>query len=77
MWALTYVGVSVLDHVFLNLNRFYMAVVMVTPMVVVMLAAMHFMFQNKRLNIVIYAVSAVVFVATFFAIRNQAFVGDV
>lgn len=35
--ALTYVGVAELDHVFLNVNRFYMAVVMVAPTVIVML----------------------------------------
>ena len=77
MWSLTYVGVAALDHVFLNVNRFYMAVVMVAPMVLVMLAFMHHMFGNKRLNIALYAVSALVFVSAFAAIRAQAFVGDV
>ena len=76
MWALTYVGVAALDHVFLNVNRFYMAVVMVAPMVVVMLAAMRHMFENKRLNIALYAGSAIVFIAAFGAIRAQTFVGD-
>ena len=77
MWSLTYVGVAALDHVFLNLNRFYMAAVMVAPMVVVMLVFMSHMFGNKRLNIALYSVSALVFVAAFAAIRTQAFVGDV
>ena len=77
MWSLTYVGVAALDHVFLNVNRFYMAVVMVAPMVVVMLAFMSHMFGNKRVNIALYALSAVVFVGAFAAIRAQAFVGDV
>lgn len=76
MWALTYVGVAVFDHIFLNLNRFYMAVVMVAPMVIIMLTAMRHMFQNTRLNIGIYAVSAIVFVGAFAAIRAQTFVGD-
>jgi uncharacterized protein (DUF305 family) len=76
MWALTYVGVAALDHVFLNVNRFYMAVVMVAPMVVVMLTAMSHMFPNKRLNAAVYAASALVFIAAFVAIRSQTFVGD-
>jgi uncharacterized protein (DUF305 family) len=76
MWALTYVGVAALDHIFWNLNRFYMAVVMVAPMVIVMLTAMRHMFQNTRLNIALYAVSAVVFVAAFAAIRTQTLIGD-
>ena len=76
MWALTYSGVAAFDHILLNANRFYMAVVMVAPMIVVMLAAMRHMFGNKRLNIAIYALSAIVFVAAFSAIREQIFVGD-
>lgn len=76
MWALTYSGVYAFDHIFLNLNRFYMPVLMVAPMVVVMLVAMRHMFENKRLNIAIYAGSAVVFVAAFVGIQRQVFVGD-
>ena len=76
MWALTYIGVAALDHIFLNLNRFYMAVVMVAPMVIVMLTAMSHMFPNRRLNMAIYAASAVVFIVAFTAIRVQTFVGD-
>ena len=76
MWALTYSGVYAFDHIFLNLNRFYMAVLMVAPMVVVMLVAMRHMFENKGLNIAIYAASAVLFVAAFSAIQNQWAVGD-
>ena len=76
MWALTYSGVYAWDHIFVNLNRFYMAVLMVAPMVVVMLVAMRHMFDNARLNTAIYAVSAVVFVGAFAAIQQQWAVGD-
>jgi uncharacterized protein (DUF305 family) len=64
------------DHIWLNLNRFYMAVVMVAPMVIVMLTAMSHMFPKKRLNVGVYLVSAIVFIAAFVAIRAQVFVGD-
>ena len=76
MWALTYSGVYAWDHIFINLNRFYMAALMVAPMVVVMLVAMRHMFDNMRLNIAIYATSAIVFVTAFTAIQNQWAVGD-
>ena len=76
MWALTYVGVAAFDHILLNVNRLYMAVVMVAPMAIVMLAVMKHMFQNKRLNSLLYVASAVVFLAAFLAIRAQVFVGD-
>ena len=77
MWALTYVGVAAFDHIFLNLNRFYMAVVMVAPMIIVMLTAMSHMFPNKRLNLGLYVISTLVCIAAFAAIRVQTFVGDV
>lgn len=76
MWALTYVGVARLAHVHLNLNRFYMAVVMVAPMVFVMLVAMRHMFTRSRLNAVLKVASALVFLGAFLAIRTQVFVGD-
>jgi hypothetical protein len=76
MFALTYVGVNALDDVFVNLNRFYMAVVMVAPMVILMLIFMSHMFANRVVNIVLYAASAAVFLGAFVAIRAQAFVGD-
>ena len=76
MWALTYSGVAAFEHIYLNLNRFYMAVLMVAPMAVVMVVAMRHMFPNQRLNAGILAVSAIVFLGAFAAIRTQAFVGD-
>ena len=76
MWALTYSGVYAWDHILVNLNRFYMAVLMVAPMVVVMLVAMRHMFENRRLNLILHALSAVVFVVAFAAIQNQWAVGD-
>ena len=76
MWALTYSGVAAWDQIFINLDRFYMAALMVAPMVVVMLVAMRHMFDNMRLNIAIHSVSAVVFVLAFAAIQNQWAVGD-
>jgi uncharacterized protein (DUF305 family) len=76
MWALTYVGVASFEHVHLNWNRFYMAVVMVAPMAVVMLLAMRHMFPNRRANIAILAAGLVVFISAFAAIRAQVFVDD-
>ena len=76
MFALTYVGVNVIGDIYLNLNRFYMALIMVAPMVILMLFFMGRMFEHKRLNALLYGASAVVFLTAFLAIRTQAFVGD-
>ncbi len=76
MFALTYSGVFRFDHIYPNLNRFYMAVIMVAPMVIFMMIFMGHMFGNKKLNIALYSISALTFVAGFFAIRSQALVGN-
>jgi uncharacterized protein (DUF305 family) len=76
MWALTYVGVASFDHVYMNWNRFYMAVVMVAPMAIVMMVAMRHRFPNSRANAGILAAAVVLFVAAFAAIRGQALIGD-
>lgn len=76
MWALTYSGVAAFEHIFLNANRLYMAIVMVAPMAIVMLVGMRHMFPNKRLNLGIHVAAAITFVAAFGAIQGQWFVGD-
>lgn len=76
MFALTYVGVARLDHIYFNLNRFYMAMIMVAPMILLMMIFMGFMFKNRKLNFFLYGMSALVFIGSFFAIRSQAFVSN-
>lgn len=76
MFALTYVGVNRVGDIYLNLNRFYMALIMVAPMTILMLFFMGRMFEHKRLNAALYALSALVFLGAFLAIRTQTFVGN-
>ena len=76
MFALTYAGVFQLDHIYPNLNRFYMAVIMVAPMVILMMLFMGHMYGNKKLNIALYSLSAILFVGGFLALRSQALVGN-
>lgn len=54
-----------------------MTLMMVTPMGALMLLMMGSMYPNRRLNLVLHAVFAAVFVLGFAAMRNQAAVGDV
>ncbi|MGE0880909.1 MAG: DUF305 domain-containing protein [Acidimicrobiia bacterium] len=76
MFALTYVGVNRRNDIFVNLNRFYMAVLMVAVMPVLMMIFMSHMFRNLRANVAIALVAVAVFVFSFVAIRQQVFVGD-
>lgn len=59
-----------------NVNMLYMALTMLAPMGVIMLATMGSMYQNKPLNLALYAGLAVLFVASFLATRSQALVDD-
>lgn len=59
-----------------NLNFFYMALVMWAPMAIVMMLTMKSMFMSARLNMILYAAFAAVFVLSFWGIRAQGLVGD-
>ena len=59
-----------------NINFFYMALVMWAPMAAVMLLAMRPMYQDAKLNGLLYAAFGIVFVLSLAGIREQALVGD-
>lgn len=59
-----------------NINMFYMALTMVAPMGIIMLATMGGMYRRKSLNVALYIGLAVLFAAAFAGTRTQAAVGD-
>ncbi len=59
-----------------NLNMFYMAVTMWAPMGIFMLATMPGMFPNRRANLILYIIFALITAASFAATRAQALVDD-
>jgi uncharacterized protein (DUF305 family) len=59
-----------------NLNMALMALTMLAPMGVLMLALMGEMYPNRRLNIVLYVGFALVFVLALFGIRTQTPIGN-
>ncbi|MDF2811484.1 MAG: hypothetical protein K0S56_2515 [Microvirga sp.] len=76
MYFVMYTMIATLDHLYLNINNVYMTLMMVAPMAVVMLVSMHSMFPSRRLNWIIGIGAAIVFAASFAAMRTQAAVGD-
>jgi len=64
------------DEFFNNLNMFYMALMMATPMGILMLLVMGSMYRNRRWNMVLYGAFAVVFILSFYAMRHQSLIGD-
>ena len=76
MYALMYAMVNAFENVLPNVNQFYMAGLMAAPMVLIELALMGMMYPNKRANVAIGAVSALLAGGFWFAIRTQAGVGN-
>lgn len=76
MYVLMYAMIDTSDDFFHNLNMGYMALTMLAPMGAIMLATMAGMYPHRRLNLVIYVVLVLVFVAAFAGIRTQGAIGD-
>lgn len=78
MYIVMYLNTYVYDHVFFSEMRLYMTILSTCVMAVVMLGFMMHMLQNKKINISVVAVSAVVvFVASLVLMRNQTTIDDV
>jgi uncharacterized protein (DUF305 family) len=59
-----------------NPNMLYMTITMWAPMGIIMLLAMRGMYQNKKANIALLVVFALLAVGSFAATRTQAAIGD-
>ena len=76
MFILMYAMVDTLANVYPNINQFYMAGLMASPMVLIELAVMRGMYTDKRANIVIAVVAIIAMIAFFMGIRQQVAVND-
>lgn len=76
MYLVMFTMIRSLDHFYNNINNVWMTLMMVTPMALVMLAAMRSMFPSRKLNLLVVAGALVVFAVSFYGMRTQAAVGD-
>lgn len=76
MFLLSMSMIRTLDHFYLNPSNLYMAVVMVAPMGLIMLAVMWGMFPNKALNVALVVALVAVFAGTWALGRQEAGVGN-
>lgn len=76
MYFVMFTMIYSLGEFYNNLNMFYMALMMAAPMGALMLFMMKSMFPNGRLNTILYALFAAIFVLAYFGVRSQALVGD-
>ena len=76
MYLIMFTMIYSWDEFVQNINFFYMAIMMATPMVVMMPLMMGSMYPDRKLNTLIYIGGAVLFVLAFIGIRGQVLVGN-
>ena len=76
MYVLMYAMVDRLGNAVPNINQFYMAGLMTAPMAILEILLMGRMYPDKRKNMTVLLLGAVVLAACWFGIRAQAGVGD-
>ena len=76
MFFITYAMIDTVDHFHVNINRVYMSLMMVAPMAMLMLFVMRSMYTDATLNSILYAVFAVLFMASFALAWTQTPVGN-
>ena len=76
MYLVMFTMIRSLDHFYNNLNNVWMTLMMVTPMALVMLAAMRSMFPSRKRNLLVIAGALIVFGVSFYGMRTQLAVGD-
>lgn len=76
MFVLMYAMVDTFANVVVNVNQFYMAGLMASPMLIIELLVMGAMYKNKKLNTVFIAGGTIGLVVFFLLIRYQVGVGD-
>ena len=76
MYILMYMMVDTVANVYPNLNQFYMAGLMTSPMVLIEILVMGSMYKNRRLKKIIIGSSLAALAVLVILIRGQFAVGD-
>jgi len=77
MYGIMFLNVNAPDHIYINMTRAYMTLLMISAMAVLMILRMPMMYANKKLNTAIIAGSIVVFVASLFGVHRQVGISDI
>lgn len=77
MYGIMFLNVNEPDHIYLNMTRFYMTLMMISAMAVLMLAMMPLMYPDKRKNTWLILSGVLVFMLAFFGVHKQAGIGDI
>ncbi|QHS57330.1 DUF305 domain-containing protein [Mucilaginibacter sp. 14171R-50] len=77
MYAIMFLNVNEPDHIYINMTRFYMTLMMIAAMAVLMLVMMPMMYPDKRKNRALVIVGIVVFGLAFAGVHRQVGISDV
>lgn len=77
MYFVMFLNMDKLEHYHTSATRIYMALLMVSPMAVVMMLMMGKMYPNKKMNTSIIIGSIALFAVILAALRTQTPIGDV
>ena len=77
MYCVMFLNITQLDYFYVSTTRIYMALLMISPMAVVMMLMMGKMYPNKKLNTGIIVSAIIVFIITLAGLRTQTPIGDV
>ncbi len=76
MFGLMYLNTYEVNHLFFSETRLYMALMMGAVMAIIMLAFMLKMYTNRKVNMAIFAGSALVFIIAISLVRSQSTIDD-
>ncbi|WP_209391065.1 DUF305 domain-containing protein [Chryseobacterium sp. RR2-3-20] len=76
MYFIMYAMIDGLNNLIPNINNLYMTLLMVSAMLIIELLIMKGMYQNKKINWAVIAVSLGIGIFSWFGIREQINVGD-
>lgn len=77
MYALVYLNVFAVEHIYFSQTRLFMALIMGSVMAMVMLAFMRRIYPNRGANAAIVVLSLLTFAGSLYLVRSQATVGEV
>ena len=77
MYNVMFLNIDEANHIYLSTTRTYMALLMVSPMAVVMMLMMGKMYSNKKINTSIIIGGIVLFGLVLAGLRTQTPIGDV
>ncbi|MBK8748735.1 MAG: DUF305 domain-containing protein [Saprospiraceae bacterium] len=77
MYCVMFLNITQVDYFYVSTTRIYIALLIISPMAVVMMLMMGKMYPNKKVNTGIIVSAIVIFIITLAGLRTQTPIGDV